>query len=270
METIKALESSFDTDGLFASMLTLTARNVPVSRLGYTLQKFTNAWRQVSDRTCMSQVVGWARNLEITYNVETRTYHPHFHIILIWQGVEPEASARLAAEIKKEWDKQLGLNYSSIWHHENAYIKDQPEAFTEISNDDDIGNLIAIGDAAVEAAKKASHDFVNIAQKAAAEAAREAVKYAMTKDAIAAIPDDDLAHFARAVKGVRMTGYGGILKLIRQRLGIKDNEILSEEEVEKCPKCGGELEYVVLKWSASEGRYMEVFGGDTSDKIIAL
>jgi len=63
--------------------LTLTVKNCYGADLGDTLYLMTKAFNKMNQRKAFKQVVkGYFRSLEITYNKEEDTYHPHFHMIL--------------------------------------------------------------------------------------------------------------------------------------------------------------------------------------------
>lgn len=63
--------------------LTLTVKNCYGKDLRDTLDLMTKAFNKMNQRKVFKQVVkGYFRSLEITYNKENDTYHPHFHMIL--------------------------------------------------------------------------------------------------------------------------------------------------------------------------------------------
>ena len=214
------LHDRFISGNMFASMLTLTVRNVPVSRLRQTLIKFTEAWRAVLRRACMKPIVGWARNIEITRNEKTGEYHPHVHILLLWEKQPNVNIDEIAVGIVNEWDKQMHLEYRSIWNHKIAYTK------------------------------TAAVDYINDPRTAAQCAAAEAAMYTLSSNTILNIPTNEIEAFAAAVAGVRMTGYGGCIKSARKLLDLRDDEPAAEAEADlnKCPKCGEQMQAAVLEW----------------------
>src|SRR5699024_700291 len=63
--------------------LTLTVKNCYGEDLRDTLDLMTKAFNTMTRRKAFKQAVnGYFRSLEITYNKENDTYHPHFHMIL--------------------------------------------------------------------------------------------------------------------------------------------------------------------------------------------
>lgn len=86
--------------------LTLTVRSVPQEELTDCLNQMFYAWKKL----CLStewkkHIVGSSRTLEITYNKDKRTYHPHFHCLLQKKGNLSKA------KIGEAWKKALAVTY---------------------------------------------------------------------------------------------------------------------------------------------------------------
>ncbi len=63
--------------------LTLTVKNCYGEDLRDTLDLMTKAFNKMNQRKAFKQAIkGYFRSLEITYNKDENTYHPHFHMIL--------------------------------------------------------------------------------------------------------------------------------------------------------------------------------------------
>ena len=63
--------------------LTLTVKNCSGEELDATIDAMFDGWRRLTEhRRVRSHIAGWFRALEVTYNAETDSYHPHFHAIL--------------------------------------------------------------------------------------------------------------------------------------------------------------------------------------------
>ena len=63
--------------------LTLTVENCYGEDLKKTLDHMTESFNRMNQRKIFKQSIkGYFRSLEITYNKECNTYHPHFHLIL--------------------------------------------------------------------------------------------------------------------------------------------------------------------------------------------
>ena len=74
------VEENYDYKYIF---LTLTVRNCYGEDLKDTLDLMTGSFSKLSRRKAFKDAVkGYFRSLEVTYNQEENTYHPHFHLIL--------------------------------------------------------------------------------------------------------------------------------------------------------------------------------------------
>lgn len=75
---IKSLEKDYKF--LF---LTLTAPNVTSDNLEEEIKLYNESFKRLTKlKLFMSAVVGYVRKLEVTYNHDLETYHPHFHVLL--------------------------------------------------------------------------------------------------------------------------------------------------------------------------------------------
>jgi plasmid rolling circle replication initiator protein Rep len=71
-------------ENLVPIFLTLTVRNCKGEELGETIDQMFKGWKDFAEqRAFRERVHGWFRALEVTYNAETDTYHPHFHAVLL-------------------------------------------------------------------------------------------------------------------------------------------------------------------------------------------
>ena len=62
--------------------LTLTIRNCKGEDLKENIDLLMKSFDRMFKRPSMSFIKGWFRGLEITYNEQENTYHPHFHCVL--------------------------------------------------------------------------------------------------------------------------------------------------------------------------------------------
>ncbi len=75
---IKSLEKEYKF--LF---LTLTAPNVTSDNLNEEIKLYNESFKRLTKlKPFMWAVVGYVRKLEVTYNHDLKTYHPHFHVLL--------------------------------------------------------------------------------------------------------------------------------------------------------------------------------------------
>lgn len=233
LECLRLLDEQLTARNCKIGMMTLTLRNVPLSKLRATLKLMAEAWNNMSRRQFWQRaVVGSARHVEITYNTTANTYHPHLHILVITITENPVELHKIA---RAAWKHALKIDYDPITDYREAYVKDAEKA-AEVAS----------------ITERPVIDWQTNKQAANAAAARECAKYILGQKAMASIPDKDLARFAAAISGLRMVSYTGLLKLARQALAYKDEQIVDAEPSEASRQCCGvELEHYVLEWSGT-------------------
>lgn len=169
-------------------MLTLTVRNVPGTELRAKLDLFSKAWQRITQRAeVRAAVVGSMRTVEITYNREKNTYHPHIHALLC---VKPS------------------------YFHSKAYIPQQRwlelwrEAMRDPSIDQvDIRRCYGVGD------------------KAIAEVAKYTAKPGEYIDASDLDRMQELVDVLdRTTAARRFVSWAGVMKKAHQALGLDDAE----------------------------------------------
>ena len=83
---ISTLLKYLKSNGFEFLFLTLTAPNVSGDELKSEIERFSSSFTKMIKRKKFSQSIeGYVRNLEITYNKKTKTFHPHLHVILCVQ-----------------------------------------------------------------------------------------------------------------------------------------------------------------------------------------
>lgn len=214
-----------DIDTYNAGFLTLTVRNCAPEELKFTLGEMSKAWnRMLVGRKIKPIIKGWARSVEITYNKKTKTFHPHYHIIMLY---DPEMSpGEMAKLTRKKWDDACRLDYEPITD------------FREIRSNEDAGTNID------------NENFVN--------SILETFKYAVKSDEVEQMPMNIFRALISGIDGVRMVSYGGIIKTARQALDYKKDDLEEEDteiDISAC-SCGAKnMREALLKWSFSEQQY---------------
>lgn len=89
---IKARKDAFQTSivvdylkskGYSFIFLTLTAPNISGSELEKELKSYAKSFKRLFDLKRISSVTkGYMRKLEVTYNPDSDTYHPHYHVLI--------------------------------------------------------------------------------------------------------------------------------------------------------------------------------------------
>ena len=80
LELLQYAKVKLDKDFIF---LSLTAPNVPAEKLNDEITDYNKSFERLAKTKAFQNVsLGYIRKLEITYNSEKNTYHPHFHVII--------------------------------------------------------------------------------------------------------------------------------------------------------------------------------------------
>lgn len=73
-----------ENKNLIPLFLTLTVRNCPTDELSKTLDIIFKGWYRLTNHRKMQRIVrGWFRALEVTYNEDSDTFHPHLHAVIM-------------------------------------------------------------------------------------------------------------------------------------------------------------------------------------------
>ena len=205
-------------------------------------QKFVN--RDIFQAKRNGTIKGWFRNLEITFNRDEKTFHPHFHIILAVEksyfSKELNSKGYLTQEkALKMWRECLGVDYMPTAHLNKIYYLDEN------------GNKVKEFDSDDDTALKKS--------------VKEASKYITKALEILALKDEKLQkkvlkNMLKALSNRRLFAYGGELKKIKAKLKLEDEEKsnlinIGDEEIDTT-----DMEYLleVYKWcQENNGQYVK-------------
>jgi len=180
-------------------LLTLTVPNVPISGLNDKMKQMVKAWFKLSRRALFKKSVkGWFRTMEITYNSKSKTYHPHFHILLC---------------VPSGYFKKSYISHSrwlSLWQ--------------DVMNDDSITQIDV---------RKIKPNKNRVGVSALSSAAAEVGKYATKpSDYIKKVDTVDqyiadaliVGELAKIIKGKKLIAYGGLMLEHVKLLDLKDAE----------------------------------------------
>lgn len=99
-------------------LMTLTVRNVAGEELRDTVDCLLKSFTKFKKRVCIQKnFVGFYRTLEVSYNSDCDTYHPHLHILFqVKKGYfAKENTTYLTTEkLVSEWQKCLGADYTPV------------------------------------------------------------------------------------------------------------------------------------------------------------
>jgi plasmid rolling circle replication initiator protein Rep len=166
--------------------LTLTLKSCSGGELPSVLDAIFKSWDIfLHDRTIKSRVKGWFRELEITYNRDEDTHHPHIHAIIFVDKSYFRSRDYLCQKCWVWlWRKALRIDYNPI---------------VDVRR---IRNLKNRRKSVLEVAKYTLKDTEFV-----------------TEDE--ALTDKLVSVYSKALKGRRLYAYGGILKEIAQNLFAK-------------------------------------------------
>lgn len=212
--------------------LTLTVPSVPSEMLSKTLDRMLKSWDLLCKRKVFkSSVNGFFRSLEITRNNDKHSksyglYHPHYHCVLA---------------VSRSYFKEKYISrdeWLSLWQ---SCYKDQSITQVDIRRVRD-----KFADEAVNA--------VNQLASAVAEIAKYAVKssdYIFTDNE--ALTDNIVRTLAEALRGRRLTAYGGCFKEAFKQLKLDDAE--DGDLVHINDKLNPSLAWLIVRYGWSAGAY---------------
>lgn len=117
--------------------LTLTVPNVKLWQLKDTVKAMAASWNRFRNHRAFKRepVVGFCKKLEITYNKQDRTYHPHYHVMLTVDGW-----ASRIEEYVKWWSASVQLGRQLVCYIESVQgdAKSVAEMSKYMTKSDDI------------------------------------------------------------------------------------------------------------------------------------
>ncbi len=182
-------------------LLTLTIPNVPIEGLKTAISSMNRAWAKMSNRAEVKRAIwGWFKALEVTcsFRDENRSsYHPHFHILL--------------AVPSKYFKGKNYINQSrwlELWRQSMKMPEITQVDVRRVKANPKKANSTAIESAAAEVGKYATKPSSYI------------MKFQGDYIANPLVVDD----LAIALKGARLTSYGGRMKEHYMKLELEDVE----------------------------------------------
>ena len=211
--------SYIDVEQYDAAFLTLTVKNCKADQLAATIKAMSRAFSNITKLKLWKNVAGFAKSVEITYNKQMYTMHPHMHILLLME--KGTYHNYIMPEIKEAWRRQLKVDYHPII---------------------DLREV------------KAYNDNVDITA-----AVLETFKYAVKSKDLEDMPIRDFKSFAYQINGLRLISFGGILKDIKQAICTDLDDLTEDEqEVIKCKNCGSDMQLAMYQWSFGTAYYKQI------------
>lgn len=174
--------------------VTLTAPNCKGEDLKQEINKYNKAFKLMFERKNFAFVKGFVRKLEVTYNQEKDTYHPHFHVLV---SVLPSYFTQTTQYLTR--DKWL-RNWQEVM---NDFSITQVDVRRIKENKNGVDNSIL-----------------------------ELTKY-IAKDSNYLTSVEVFKNFYLGLKGKRMFSFGGDFKIARQLFKSGDLEEFYEEDTEE-------------------------------------
>lgn len=222
--------------------VTLTVANCRSEELPDVITEMMRAWNCIASRkTFKAKIIGWARSMEITYNEDKKTIHPHFHMLLLWrEGWDP------TDYICREWVKTV-----------KRYAVDDAQSAEDIHTRRKLKDK-AYQDAAIIRRTTQKIDQIPSIfdqEEETAEAVRDAVletyKYSVKGSDLEAMPLWIFRDVDQAMKSRRLIAFGGVVKDYAADIGETEMETSGDEEdLAACFNCGStKLIHVVGRWT---------------------
>lgn len=167
--------------------LTLTLKNCTGEELGETLNTVFQGWNRLNSNDRMKRIFkGWFRALEVTYNKDADTFHPHIHaILMVDKSYFKGKDYMTTADWVKAWKKACRLSYDPICD------------IRKVKN------------------SKGKH-------KAVAEVAKYTLKDSDFIFEDTDLTDSLVSVLNGSLRGRRLFAFGGILKVIARQIGAEN------------------------------------------------
>lgn len=215
------------------SFMSLTVQNCAPDKLDYVLNKMSEAFNRMRQRKIYKEdILGWARTVEVTFNKEDNTLHPHYHVLLIWNknvNVLHQGARLLNHWVASVKDLIVSIKAQNI---EDIYNKDK-------------------ADYDVKGEEKADIDVT--------KAVLESFKYTQKASQALYMPTSIFYQYAQNIARKRTVSYGGLIKKQMKKLHYNINDDMPEtvEDMFICKNCGStSLSEALYKWSFAERSYL--------------
>ena len=229
--------------------ITLTMRNVFGEELNGAVDSLLNGWRSLlrNSRTFKKTAEGTIRTLEITYNADNNTYHPHIHAILaVPEGYYDKNKDLYISQdnLAELWKHTLGLNYRPVVDIRAITRRE----FITVQR----GNAECDNDIIIDKLSKRELEY----SSAVSEVCKYAVKFNYNT-----APGHALEKLYHALKGRRLISYSGIFRVAKHELNIPDEPDVTPDDnmnlLSECD-CGNKFIYELLRFDCGASVYKHV------------
>ena len=232
LQAMAVMQLDESLQGCTWGLLTLTVRNVPADKLSETIDNMLHHWAALRRVRPVARIMrAWARNIEITYNKERHTYHPHIHCIVAVTDADMCVLSQTHPDKGTDIPQWPAMQWAAWWR-QAANLDYTPVC--------DIRPLTS-SDAVYEVSKYATKP---------SSIFDSALSFGIKKKVVRTIAD--------AIYSRRLKSYGGAWLKARRALNMRPAEELDDTELSAAADglehqcaCGSSMPLVsvVLQWS---------------------
>ena len=232
MREVISIINSTDNEITNWSLITLTCKNCDEGQVSETLSLMAKAWNLTKQqRDIKPHIVGWARSVEITYNEESKTFHPHYHCLIAWKN------------------GNSGTLLVNKWLF--ACKKYKLTANVKAQNVSPVQHLRTKNVSQVEVSQELPEQFT--------KAILETFKYSIKTSDLEDMPLKAFKNLVEQYGGKRLIAYGGIIKDVARAKKALEDDIIDDIQIDTCKNCGSnELEQLLYKWSFGTKAYERI------------
>lgn len=224
--------------------LTLTVRSCDGADLSKLIDKMNRAWRRFIQYSRIRNVCkGFFRGLEITYNKEFDTYHPHFHVIIaVPKGYFAHKDYIKRDEWLSYWQKAMQDSRILILDVRRVRSKESMSSGVQFSN-----TLKSVGSAVAEIAKYAvkSADYLFQDER---------------------LTDFCVYTFTESLKNRRLCAMGGCFLDAHKKLQLDDSEDGDLIHIDNDIRSDVAIQILRYGWSCGAYKLIEVIDKSPLDE----
>lgn len=186
-------------------------------------------------------MIGYVRSLEVTYNDNTKEYHPHIHVLLMVKPTYFNSKENYISQSDwtEMWEQSANLDYTPIV---NIKAVKEKVARDDLKSDFSENGIMK---AVLETAKYPVKPFE-------IETDKNGKKIRRSEDELTKITGE----FLEGLRKKRQLGFGGIFKDIRKELqldDVEDGDLVNTSDDDKTETSKADV--IVAYWNYDRGNY---------------
>jgi hypothetical protein len=105
-------------NGYEFSFLTLSAKNCDIDKLDQEINRLNHAWKKMIRKVFFKPFEYWFKAFEFTYNEQSNTFNPHFHVIIAYEQKKYFQTCNYVSQQQfiNEWQHSLRCDYKPTAH----------------------------------------------------------------------------------------------------------------------------------------------------------